>query len=112
MQSFEKKRKERIVQVLRKEYMSSEEEDENEDRKKIFIKRPKSWRSEKVNKIFNSLDVYFDDKLLNKRGKDQTIIRRVGEPSASQPPENAPNWAVTNANNTNTNDISNSFEEQ
>ena len=43
--------------------------------RKIFIKRPKSWRSEKLTKYCNSLDVYFDDKLLNKRGKDQTIIR-------------------------------------
>ena len=68
--------------------------DEMTIRRKIFLSRPLSWRSPEANTYFESLDRKVERRR-TARAKEMCRIRRVGPPSARDPPtDDTPVWAL------------------
>ena len=81
-----------ITDILTADFMSSEEEDE--DGNKVFVRRPKDWRSDQVMKCYRKLDNYFVTNIQKKRGRDQTVKRTEGPASTRNKPSDIPVWSV------------------
>ena len=64
-------------------------------RRKIFLSRPLTWRSDQANIYFESLDRKVGRRR-TARAKEMCRVRRTGQPSARSPPddEDTPMWAV------------------
>ena len=98
--SLSQEEKERSLQVLTLDFMSSEEtglesgSDSETPRNKIFLNKPLPWRSQAANNLMESLD----RKIVRRRSaraKEMCRTRRIGEPSSRPMPENQPPaWAV------------------
>ena len=91
--SEEKKAKVKASLVI--DFMSSEDEDEDDPNKRIV--RPLSWESAKMKAIKDALDIKWK-KLQSRTSKRQTLNRVLGDLSNRPRPERIPeelNWAVT-----------------
>ena len=87
------KQKQKLFDVLNKDYVSSEDEGEDDDGRKVFVVRKLAWRSDKLNNWMVKLDQMYNEKHLHKRGKDQTIKRVSGPDSSRTEPEKCPKFA-------------------
>ena len=74
--------------------MSSEDEGSDDEGRKLFIVRELVWRNEKVTQVFKQLDRYYETNMQKKRGRDQTMKRKIGNPSQREAPSNAPKFAL------------------
>jgi hypothetical protein len=82
----------KIADILRIEYMSTEESEMDEERVKHYKVRKPSWESRKLRLVKKKLDKNHVDSLpgLSKR---VMIPRQQGEPSTKPKPANCPDWA-------------------
>ena len=84
----------KVADVLRMEYMSSEESEVDEDtlRVKHYVVRGFSWESRELKRAKRKLDKSHQDSLpgLSKR---VFLPREPGEPSEKPKPANCPDWA-------------------
>ncbi|XP_057311323.1 uncharacterized protein LOC130649321 [Hydractinia symbiolongicarpus] len=85
-------KKAKILKVLGVQYMSSEEEiDDNNGR--YFTVHPLPWKCKKLNSTFKKLDARHQENQ-NKRSKNQTVRREEGRPSERNQPPDAPSFAI------------------
>ena len=85
----------KVADVLRSEYMSSEESetDENVERgERRYIVRSLAWESSLLTKIKKKLDKVHTNSL-NGLVSRQTLPRVAGEVSSRKKPPNCPKWA-------------------
>jgi hypothetical protein len=84
----------KIADILRIEYMSTEESDVDEERVQHYKVRKLSWESRELRRAKRKLDKNHLDSLpgagLSKR---VMIPRQQGEPSTKPKPTNCPDWA-------------------
>ena len=92
--------KARLEAVLAPDFISSEEsasesggEDEGATRRRVFVRRPVTWRSQDLNTYFHSLDRKHSRRQSG-RGKEMMVKRVDGDPSTRSPPANCPEWAI------------------
>ncbi|KAK3105705.1 hypothetical protein FSP39_003876 [Pinctada imbricata] len=86
--------KEKLAQLMKPEYMSSEESD-MEDGEPIFRVRRLQWLKEKCNKAKDTLDKKYSDSLpTNLRKLKRKRVLSV-EPSEGKPPQSAPGWMLS-----------------
>lgn len=83
----------KLNSVLTKEYMSSEDESEDDEGRKVFTIRQLPWRSDKISRVFNCLDADYMDSC-TKRSRDFMIKRVMGANSTRSPPKNAPSYII------------------
>lgn len=84
--------KDKVHRILTHEYMSSEEEEENEEGR-VFVVHPLAFRSQKLVDTFKRLDNVYKE-TLNKRSKNQTVKRIQGRASTRVAPTDAPSYAI------------------
>ena len=102
--------KSRFKDCLSVEYMSSEHsvsednldqenssEDENFPRKRVLCRRPLPWRSQELNNLFLKLD-WKANRKQSQRSSLMTIDRRDGSPSQRKAPDDAPEFALSEGN--------------
>ena len=64
--------REKLEQILTKDYMSSEDDGESDDDSPhYYIRRPLQWRSDQVSNTFFTLDRFYKDKIQTKRSRKQ-----------------------------------------
>ena len=81
------------MEVLGKDYMSSEDEIDDDDGGRLIVVRPLTWMSPKLRTTIRMIDNKYAESQ-NKRSRNQTARRREGDPSTRAAPANAPAFAV------------------
>lgn len=85
-------KKTKVLKVLGVQYMSSEEDIDDDDGR-YFIVHPLPWRCKKLNSTFKKFVARHKENQ-NKRSNNQTMRRKVGQPSERNPPPDAPSFAI------------------
>ena len=94
-QHWTSERKAKVIEVLRMDYMSSEESEQeclSPHRTINYVVRPLPWQSNELKKIKRRLDRGYNDGL-SELMKKRTLPRSVGEPSSRGKPSDCPEWA-------------------
>ena len=101
-QHWTSERKAKIIEVLRMDYMSSEESEQeclSPHRTINYVVRPLPWQSNELKKIKKRLDRGYNDGL-SELVKKRTLPRSVGEPSSRRKPSDCPELGVRPDKNT------------
>ena len=94
MKNISSESRKNMEAMLNWNYMSSEEEGEDEEGSRIFIVHRPSYRHRRVNTAYQKMDTeYFAHR--SKKSKNQMVKRVEGALSIKKPPKNIPKFAIS-----------------